>query len=197
MRTVPYSVTEEAVRLLRFTHADFSKIPHPTVRSRRRSPGGGALSSYDFVQVRSQSAYLRLVSIVEAYVDTVSSRLFDRRVVGIDRFYGLLAEAAHGRSTTGWSERKDCFKTYHGFSLTDSSAWQDIDGAIEVRNSIAHGLGRLTRRQTSGSAKAKIAACGVALRDDELVISQAALGRCLAACVQFVQDLDAKLPRPW
>lgn len=193
MRVAPLAITEEAQKLLRATHADFSGIASAGLPGRGTSFGASALGRYDFTQVRNQSEYLRLVSIVEAYVDTCSSQQFDLRTMGRDTFLRALAAAAHEASLKGWDERKEAFKTYHGVVLGQCARWSDIDAAREARNSIAHGLGQLTSRQQNATTRRKIASVGISFRGNQLVVNDAALDRCVKSAVAFIVDVDRHL----
>ncbi|MCZ4498333.1 MAG: hypothetical protein JWQ74_886 [Marmoricola sp.] len=198
VRVVPWDLTEEALRLLHRTKADFASLPNaPRTKGRNGSPAASPRwGSYDFDQVRAQSEYLRVVSIVEAYVDSISEVMFDRRTVGMDIFYARLAGAVFDRSTLSWHGRKETFELHHGFKLQDCASWAVVDRAIEVRNSIAHGLGNLTRLQKTGkSDKAKVQMAKVRLREDRLIITSEARKHCFDASVEFIRSLDAKLPR--
>ena len=109
-RVVPLSVTEEALRVLYTTHADFSRLPPAGQRGRLLGGTTTTLGPYDFGQVRAQSEYLRLVSIVEASVDACSSHLFDvkrmqsKQKAGLKRVGFLLGETCGRgqRHFTSW-----------------------------------------------------------------------------------------------
>lgn len=193
MRRAPLAITEEAQRLIRATAADFSALTPPAPSSRGRHGGSSTFGLYDFDQVRNQSVYLRLVSIVEAYVDTCSSHLFDSRTSGRDAFVRALVNEVRDASLRGWEERKAAFKTYHGVTLGECSKWSDIDAAREVRNSIAHGLGTLTPRQQGGAVRRKMGAVGIAFRGDQILIDRSAIDRCARSSVAFIQDIDRRL----
>lgn len=143
--------------------------------------------------MRNQSEYLRLVSIVEAYADTCSSQQFDARTTGGDAFLRALAAGARDASLKGWDERKDAFKTYHGVVLGDCARWSDIDATREARNSIAHGLGRLTPRQQNAKTMRKIETMGIRFRGNQLVVDTAALDQCVRSAVAFIVDVDQHL----
>lgn len=193
MRVAPLAVTEEAQRLIRATRADFSTIAAPIVPGRGSSFATAGLGHYDFDQVRNQSEYLRLVSIVEAYVDTCSTQQFEFRTIGGSAFLRSLVSEAREASLKGWDERKEAFKTYHGVGLGDCARWNDIDAAREVRNSIAHGLGRLTPRQQNTRTIGKMRSVGIAFRGNELVVDAAALEKCVKSAVAFISDVDRHL----
>lgn len=193
MRVAPLAITDEAQALLRSTRADFARIATPIVSGRGTFNRGSALGGYDFAQVRSQSEYLRLVSIVEAYLDTCSSQQFDLRTRGHSDFFQVLASQASEYAARGWEERKEAFKIHHGFALGECARWSDIDAAREARNAIAHGLGRLTARQQNAKTRKKIEAVKIFFHGNQLIIDGKALDRLVTSSVEFILDVDRKL----
>jgi hypothetical protein len=195
LRTVPFGVTEEALRLLHATHGDFTRLPPPSRRGRLRAGSSTALGPYDFAQVRAQSEYLRLVSIVEAFVDTCCNHLFDLKTQGHDMFVRNLAAAARDQASINWEERKSAFATFHHVPLGNCASYSDVAAAVQVRNAVAHGLGSLTRRQQNKKDMTKIASVGINFRNQALVIDARALDRCVRFSAAFVADVDARIPR--
>lgn len=193
MRLAPLAVTEEAQRLLRATHADFSTLTPALFPGRGSGRSFATFGAYSFDQVRYQSEYLRLVSIVEAYIDTCGGQQFDLRNRGRDDFVRNLTAEVNETSLKGWDERKAAFKKYHGVTLGERAYWSDIDAAREVRNSIAHGLGRLTPRQQNSVTKRKMRGVGVSLSGMNLIIGDAAVERCLKSSIAFILDVDRNL----
>lgn len=145
IRMVPFSFTEEALRLLWTTHADFSQLASLPRRGRINVGSSLNFGPYDFQHVRAQSEYLRLVSIVEAFVDTCCNHLFELRTKGLDSLFQNLAAAALDQASRDWESRKAAFKVYHGIALGACSKFSDVSAAVQVRNAIAHGLGSLTK----------------------------------------------------
>lgn len=195
LREVPLSLTEDALHLLHATHADLLSrgsppVPHGRIRA------GSKLASFDAKEVRLEACYLRLVSIVEAYVDVLCSELFREASVNQSDLFRALIDAAESRASANWDERKTAFKNYHGAVLTSCSSWSTFYGAVEVRNAIAHGLGRLTARQRAGSSRQKIESVGVVIVDDSIRLSYEAVLRCLSAARTFVVSLDSRVKRP-
>lgn len=193
MRSAPLAVTEEALRILRTTRADFSRINLSAIAGRGSAVGSPALGQYDFEQVRNQGEYLRLVSVVEAYVDACSSQQFDLRTSGKDLFVRTLADEVRKGSLRDWNQRAAAFKTYHGVALTQCARWSEVDAAREVRNCVAHGLGRLTPRQQTGAIRGKIQRAGVTLRGDTILIDASALEQCVRVGVAFIVDIDRRI----
>ena len=192
LRIVPLAVTEEALRQLWSTHADFALIGTRPSAGRLRSGSMSGLGPYDFYQVRAQSEYLRLVSIVEAFIDSCSSQLFDIRLRGQDKFFRSLTDAALDQSTINWENRRAAFKLYHGITLGDCAKYSDVASATQVRNAVAHGLGSLTRRQSKKDME-RMRQIGIGFSGFSLRITAAALDRCVDSCAQFIRDVDKKV----
>lgn len=194
MRRVQLELTELAISL---QHAAFaSHITGATYSSPRLAKTTlGALYGPSREQLQAQALFLRSVSIVEAYVDTLSSSLFELEGRARDQLFRRLAAMAQEQSEGSWDSRKENFKAHHGVTLGDRSKYSDIDAATVVRNAIAHGLGALTRRQRNPKDRKKVIEIGVALSDDRIFISESALTRLRDSAVAFIADVDSALPR--
>jgi hypothetical protein len=189
------AVTEEALRLLRRTHADHASLEPLTRPGRLHAISTlGALGVYDGDQVRRQGVYLRHVSIVEAFVDSLTAQLFGSRVSAMESFYRLLASAVVADASQSWDNRKTTLKDYVDVPLGDCPSWSQLASMVTVRNAIAHGLGRLTQRQRNSRDRRKILDVGVRLQDDNLQIDSPALDSCLKVCAAFVHEVDARVP---
>jgi len=182
------ALTEEAQQLLAATYADFDRAT--PARRIGRMVGSGPLGAYDSNRVRCESAYLRLISIVEAYVDSLCSELFRQQTSHQGPMFRALVAAAEARASTNWDERKTAFNDYHSVSLSSCSRWSEVDAGIYVRNAIAHGLGSLTRRQRSQKVRSKIRSVDVAVVDNRLVLTDVALVRCLSFSNDFIRSID-------
>ncbi|QLY29254.1 hypothetical protein H0264_28825 [Nocardia huaxiensis] len=194
LRRVPWDITEEALSLLNLTVADFASLP--VVRGGRWCGTSAAKwARFDARQVRSQGQYLRIVSIAEAYVDTVSETLFDKRVETLETFFRNLTAEVQEKASSSWNDRKKCFENHHGFALNKCSGWADFDRAIEVRNSIAHGLGVITKKQLSSGKDAKILQSKVKISDGRIIVTAESLSLCINACRVFIRSVDDHLPR--
>lgn len=95
-----------------------------------------------------------------------------------------------------WESRKDAWKKHAQVSLDKCPSWQALIGFVEVRNSIQHGLGRITEFQFRRRAQvlAAIKACGVVLDGDTVRLSSRDVQRCARDCVMFVSWLDNVAP---
>ena len=138
-----------------------------------------------------QAAYLRLVSIVEAYTDVMMDALFQRAVPTRDELINRLVEDRILQSSANWAERRDTYQLYHGISLGSCPVWSKLDAGIEVRNAIAHGLGILTPLQRKkGGILGQFSAVKVTLESGRIVLARESLDECINFCRAYVQWLD-------
>ena len=192
IRQVQREVTEAAVSHLYSTYLDhinfWGDIP-PRGRILRSST---ALGAYDSNSASKQGCFLRMISIVEAYVDIITSSLFRERTPSTHDLVRLLVKNAELRASTTWQDRKDALAQYHQIRLGEFIRWSELDAGIEVRNAIAHGLGQLTPRQREGKAVSKIPQIGVTVRDGSVIVNNHSLRLCRDVCIEFVRYLDEK-----
>jgi hypothetical protein len=99
-----------------------------------------------------EAAMLRLVSIIEAYVDAVSMFRMGLVVDGSHVLVAKMLEDFEVGSSSTWRQRHDSYEGYHKFSLRSRAGWDVVSASIEVRNCLAHGLGNLTAQQRGKTA---------------------------------------------
>jgi len=190
IRQVRLEITEAAVSQLHVTYLDHTDSTS-TARPRGRVlTNSTALGAYDSGSVKRQGCFLRMISIVEAYVDIVTSGLFRNRTYGADELVRRLVKNAELRASTTWQERKAALNDYHQIRVSEFAQWSALDAGIEVRNAIAHGLGYLTPRQRESRAAAKISQIGIQVSNGNVVVSDENLRRCRDLCIEFIRYLD-------
>ncbi|MBW8172606.1 hypothetical protein K0651_06025 [Ornithinimicrobium sp. Arc0846-15] len=134
-----------------------------------------------------------MVSIVEAYIDSLCSDLFQQRAKSADQMFKNLISDAEEASEHNWEARKNAFSKFHSISLSQCASWQTIASAIIVRNAIAHGLGSLTRRQKNKKDRGKVAGVFVNLQDDVLWVGDKSIDHLLTHTLAFVTDIDEQV----
>lgn len=184
------ALTEAATRLIRHAASD---IPNQAAAS---PPRGRVLrnalgASTDPGEWLMEAALLRMVSVIEAYVDAVS--MFRMGLV-IDSRHVLVAKMLEdfevGSSST-WQQRHDSYETYHNFSLRSRTGWDVVSAAIEVRNCLAHGLGNLTAQQRSKSTlPATVKRIGVTVGSSRMHLSSTTVTTVGNGCDAFVRNVD-------
>jgi hypothetical protein len=179
------------VSLLQNTYIDYLQLASTLLRPGRIRTTASALGSYDAQAVRMQAAYLRMVSIVEAYTDVMMDALFQKAVPTRDELINRLVEDRVLQSSANWTERKDTYEVYHGISLGLCPVWSKLDAGIEVRNVIAHGLGILTPLQrTKRGIVGQLSAVKVAIESGRILLARESLDECINFCRIYVQWLD-------
>ena len=189
-----HEVTEDALRLLSVTFADLTRAATFASWGRHLRLSPRSTKAYDHVAVRRESCYLRLISIVEAYVDVVASERLRAGYDAATPLLRLLIEDAERTTTRGWPEREKSFARHHLTPLPKVPGYPKVQAGTDVRNAIAHGVGQLTPRQRNQATRRRIEAVNVAVRDNFLVLTDASLTTCLGFCRGFVTELDVRLP---
>jgi hypothetical protein len=194
LRRVPLEATEHAIRLLAETYADLTRSVGFAAWGRHlplndRSPG-----AYDHVAVRRESCYIRLISIVESYVDMASSERLRVDYVSTTPLLRMLIEDVDLTAVRGWPDRERTFSRYHVTPLKKVSQYDKLKAGTDVRNAIAHGVGRLTPRQRNQKTRKRIESVEVAVRDNCVVLTDLSMLTCLNYCRSFVSELDLLLP---
>ena len=191
VRSVPRQLTEDAVRLLHTTYVDYAVANIHLRTSRGRGfIGASRFGAHSPSDVTGQACVFRMVSIVEAYLDLLSSDLLGERTPRGHALARLLVEAVEQRSSANWHERRSAFATFHDTPLGTLDGWLEIDAAIVARNAIAHGLGRLTSRQQTSGTAGKLARIGITLRNDQLIVTTTSVITCRDACLRLIRDAD-------
>lgn len=153
-------------------------------RSRLRpSPDG------DPVQDRCQATLVRLLSVTEAFASDLLSRKIDQALAGASNPAATkIADEAVIRGTNGWADQERAYKDWLGVK----EDWKAVDRLAEARNAVAHGLGKLTRRQMRNeqSVKDKLKAVGIIVVDNRVVLSDEILAAAASACRDFIERLD-------
>ena len=184
---VPSAEAEAASALLFRTigaHRTAVAVLKPRPLSRlRTSPDG------DPLQDRCQATLVRLLSITEAFASDMLSREVDGAVAGARSTTATkVADEAVIRGTSTWLDQKKSYKDWLGVE----EDWKAVERLAEARNAVAHGLGKLTRRQLRNeqSVKSKLKAAGITVEDNRIVLSDDSLAAAASACRDFIEKLD-------
>ncbi|MEU5554048.1 hypothetical protein ABZ738_30175 [Micromonospora sp. NPDC047793] len=141
------------------------------------------------MQDRCQATLIRLLSITEAFAADLLAREADRAVsLSQSTAASRIAEEAVIRATSGWQDQRKAYKDWLG--VTED--WNAVDRLAEARNAVAHGLGKLTKRQLRNeqSVRAKLRAAGISLNNGRIVLSDANLAAATSACRDFIERVD-------
>ncbi|MEU5962519.1 hypothetical protein ABZ777_15030 [Micromonospora parva] len=92
-----------------------------------------------------------------------------------------------------WTDRIKMWKKHGGVDLATFVELRAVLGFIEVRNALEHGLGRLTEHQLDqrrDEVLRQIAAAGVQLDGDQVLLTPADVDRCGDVGKDFIKFLD-------
>lgn len=188
-----FALTEAALRLLGHTEVRLAG-PGP-VGIRRRIFSSPMDITTDPSQWRQESAFFRIVSITESYLDALSIHRFTQSVDLSVTTLSRLVEDVEISSTGTWRSREEAFKLHHQLQLSKCARWKELQAGIQVRNCLAHGLGRLTARQRRNSDLTKqVALLDVTIGGGRMHFGLDTLSKVTAACREFVCDVDSKVP---
>ena len=151
-----------------------------------------SLGSNDPYVVSLQSSFLRLVSITEATVDALGVELTKSRVAQVDDVLRLLMLEKELAGSSSWEARRRSFKRHHAVDLRKCAEHPRVEAAAEVRNAIAHGLGRLTTRQVLAvELPAQLARINISVVNGFVDLRQTHVADCAAYTAEFLRSLDA------
>ena len=142
--------------------------------------------------VRRHTLVLRYVSITEAYVDALMADLLAQKMGPPSALLRRLVHEIELSASASWPKRHESFKRIHGFQLSKCDGWKEVDGATHARNSIAHGLGRLTASQRQNPNFASLVGrVGINVSGGAIVVPDAAVDAVYDACRRFIVAVDA------
>jgi len=102
----------------------------------------------------------------------------------------LMVEKEIAGSST-WDARVRIFRRHHHVNLTKASRYAYLEGAIQVRNAVAHGLGRLTARQVlSDLVPRQLALVNVALVNEHVDLRVDNIVECADCATEFLLSVD-------
>lgn len=93
-----------------------------------------------------------------------------------------------------WNSLADAWAKWHGINMKTEPQYQRLQGVVDARNAIVHGLGRLTRKQTradgGAAVRANLARVGITTSGTSLVINDESVKRSVHAARAFIEWLD-------
>ena len=191
-----YAVSEDALRLILHAANEIALTPRDT-QAHGRMVTSSFGRSVAPTQWRPETALLRLVAIVEAYIDVVSMKRMSRVIDASHSLVQMLITDFKVASTANWNERHGAFERYHELNLRTLPTWQLVAAGIEVRNCFSHGLGKLTARQrTKTSLAAQIGKLDVVVASNQMYLAESSVPKLAPACADLVRAIDAKIVIP-
>lgn len=149
----------------------------------------------DREQIQCQATLVRLLSITESFssarlIEELERILIPSRHRSVSEVWDRVAIS----STNTWADQRKAFKDLLGVILSNED-WKSVEQLAEARNAVAHGLGRLTRRQErkQQTVHAQLAACGISVADGHILLNDKVLFDAAITCRSFVEQLDTAI----
>ncbi|TFH70621.1 hypothetical protein [Cellulomonas sp. HD19AZ1] len=164
--------------------AERTAASSPPARRRLRSAQQSRLGE------QRDAAVIRIASITEAFC---ADRLIDEVEAEMDlptaqRLLELWQSAAIN-ATSSWKSQRDHYKDWLGIR---GISWDFVMGVATARNSIAHGLGSLTRMQLKSrkSTETQLKNASIALAGDRVLIDASSLRSIATGCIAHLLAVD-------
>jgi len=93
-----------------------------------------------------------VVSSVEAYVDSILRTLIAASGYNQTAFFRAMLAELEDKIYQSWAERHSWLKKGFSVSIAGSAAAYDLLTLVDLRNALFHGNGRLTEKQSGGTA---------------------------------------------
>ena len=142
-------------------------------------------------EIRWQAAILRMVSVIESYVDSLNREYLTNVLEKKVEESAALVRRLDDFASVNWDQRRAALEDFYAVDFKDSQEWHRLRGAIEARNAVVHGLGRLTRtRRKLSRVESLLRQIGVEVAGGQLVISEVTVCEVYKTCVEFVYWVD-------
>lgn len=191
---VRFELSEAALALIRHATHDITQTVVVTDRpGRMLTEAGGA--STDPREWLKQTALLRLISVIEAYVDAVSMHRMGLAIDQSNTLVAMLVSDFELVSSGTWQERHNTYEKYHGFSLKTCSGWDVILAGIHVRNCLMHGLGALTAKQRADTKlNVAVKPVDVTIGSNRMYLGRHTISKLGMACEGLIRHVDSSMP---
>jgi hypothetical protein len=187
-RAVPSLRAERSVREVRMTYG-FLQWRWPTPARGRLRLGAKPVASLEHLVIP------HMASIAEEFSRELLLDGTRALVPSAPAVLEVLWERAERDAEATWEKQTTAWKSWHGIDVRAANEYKVLEGVIQARNAIVHGLGELTRRQLGndgGTAmKTRLASVGIPVVGRRLLIDAAAAARCSDIVVAYILWIDA------
>jgi hypothetical protein len=153
-----------------------------------------AATDGDPLQDRRQATLVRLLSITESFAADLLSREIDKAANQASHpSISKIADDAVNQAIGTWAGQKKSYKEWLGIS----ESWTKVEQLTEARNAVAHGLGKLTRRQlrNESGTTSQLRAVGIAVNNQAILLTEENLQSAALICRDFIERIDLAVQR--
>jgi hypothetical protein len=144
-------------------------------------------------QVAEEEAITRIIAACEVYVSKRLREVTDFVATQGGRTAVELWRRQENQATATWAGLVDAWRDFHGIDFSNCAEhYAVVRGFVEVRNSVAHGLGKLTKRQLADANTARriTADAGVTVVDGGIRLVADNVDHCARSVHSLVRWLD-------
>jgi len=147
----------------------------------------------------SHRTLVAMVAIVEEFVIQRMSSVIDSKSSPSDPIITDALGLSLDRIDQNWAYRVQYAKKWFKLDLAKNDSYLGFQSFVEVRNSIIHGGGRLTRRQTGNDGgrqnALRLKKIGIEIHGDQLMIDASAIQHCFDCSRALVSVFDSNTKR--
>lgn len=140
-----------------------------------------------------------VTATIEGYVDGILRRLVSSSGYEVHHFFEGMYKKLEDSIYQSWPERFHWLKVGFGVSISGSTAAQEMQVVIDLRNAVVHGGQWLTERQSRDVGdlidleRRAFETLGVRTERRRLFFAPDTTGRAVGVCRRFVLALDDEL----
>jgi hypothetical protein len=135
------------------------------------------------------------VSIAEEFTVGRFIDATEPAVPAVPTFVPKLWENEVANASSTWNRRVASWRRIHELNLKAFPFWSEFDGFICARNTIAHGLGRLTPRQLRNEETMKrLRAADIAVHARRIALGTTDIEKCAWIATSYIDWLDISAP---
>ena len=179
-RSVASSAAEDAEALVNRVVGWYATI---SVAQRRYSP--------EFVVLP------HIVAVGEEFVREALLDCSENQLAATTQLHAALWSYGEANADRSWPNLRDCWKEWHGVDFAGFIRQSDMLALIDARNTVVHGLGELTRKQTrkdGGSAViARLSQIGIPVTAGRIDIPPAAIGVAREVVISLITWIDGEI----
>lgn len=181
-------LSESAVLLVKTTYRDHARTLARSAATDRPFITHTRLGTHSPAGSQRQGCVLRMIGVAEAFVDIVLETALRGKITPATPVTETLLSLAIPKLDT-WGGRNEFATMFKMSPLSSFTRWSQVKAAADARNSIAHGLGSLTRKQ-NGATKRALRAVKVTVADGQLRLNDSAVEHIRDLLVAFIEHVD-------
>lgn len=194
---IPSAEAEQAAALLMHELAGYRRRVRAESRGRHGRLRKGRVGSGSLPL--PYSAVVSMISVAEGFFATTLQTRVESAFTVTSRLMKDAESVAVRTMDSSWDDRMKHAKRWFGIDRAGKAHVTDMLAFVEARNAVAHGVGRLTRRQLAGDEGKRVIAdlnsVGVSVVSGLLLIDHLAVERCARSCRSAVIWLDDEAAR--